>query len=982
MIITRSEFFKRVLPSTGYFCLVGLMHDKSEAAIQELYPIKEAIDGDLDARILELQNAYREVYYCCATLKTIKGRRTAKNSDGYKCFRADIDCGPAKDYGSHKRGLEGLQKFLDATGLPAPMIVNSGGGWHIYWTLDKVIDYNTWKPLADALKAATETLGFRCDPSVTAEGARILRIPGTLHQKDRENPKTVEVISLAEPMTVEEFTAAVRPYMADAPIEGMELFAGVSGLEDPLMKKLVSSSEKLFSKVLSLSLKPLEVVETTEILMESGDIKLEKNKLVRSAGCAQIAYIYRDQSEIHRDLWRAGLSIARNCSDWEEAIHIISRDDEDRYSVEGTIATAEDTVDKPQLCKTFQSLNPSLCLTCPKKGKINTPITLGLTIMQATPLDNLQEDVWHQGLAEHRSIEIPTIYPRPWFRPKTGGVAFMGPLNDSDDTDEDSAQIIYSNDIWVQKRLNDPTFGAVVQIARILPKDGLAEFTMPLAAIQKKDKCADYLGANHVAIAPGKMAALQRYLIDWVKYLEDQGRFSEARDQFGWHENNTRFLIGGREITTDGTIEYSPPCTTTEEIAPLYTAKGDLAVWRSVIDHYDTPGNEARAFTLMISFGSPIYTFFNVNSMLVHLTNSESGVGKTTVQYAVNSVWGEPKKTMLTEHDTPLSRQQRAGVMKNIIICVDELTNIDGEEASNFAFNFSEDRARHRMQSQVNAERRNNVTWCIPCISSGNNSMKDTFKAYRSSPQGELRRLIELEILKDNSLTKAQSDHMFNHLLRDNYGQAGEELMKYVVPNLADVIAEGLEEQRRFDAEASFGSQDRNYSALCASAITMGRIAKRLGLHNIDMDRVRAWAVKNIGNLAAEVTVSGAVDAEAALGHFLNEHNRNILVINDIEAPEGLPMTAFREPYGELVVRYEPKARRVYIARHKLQSWCSAQRIPFAPMWEKLQKQNSVLPDERMCLSRGTSTPGTPVWVVVLDADKIGWHIDTAPAVD
>ena len=981
MLITRSEFFKRVLPSTGYFCLVGLMHDKSGKPIQEFYPIQEAIDGAVDARILELQNAYREIYFCCATLKDAQGRRTAKNSVGYKSFRADIDCGPAKDYGSHKKGLEGLQKFLEATGLPLPMIVNSGGGWHVYWTLDKVIDYNTWKPLADALKTAMETLDFRCDPSVTAEGARILRIPGTLHQKDRENPKTVEVISLADPMTVEEFTALVRPYMPDAPIEGMELFAGVSGLEDPLMKTLVSSSEKLFSKILSVSLKPLEVVETTEVMTEEGDIKLEKNKVVRSSGCAQIAYIYKDQPDIHRDLWRAGLSIARNCSDWEEAIHIISRDDEDRYSVEGTISTAEDTLDKPQLCKTFQSLNPSLCLTCPKKGKINTPITLGLTIMHATPLDNIQEDVWHQGLGEHTSIEIPAAYPKPWFRPKTGGVAFMGPLNDSDDTDEDSAQIIYSNDIWVQKRLNDPTFGAMVQIARILPKDGIKEFTIPLAAVNKKDKCADYLGYNHVAIAPSKLGAMQRYLIDWVKYLEDQGRWSEARDQFGWHENNTRFLIGGREITTDGTVVYSPPCSTTEEIAPLYTAKGDLAVWRSVIDHYNTPGNEARAFTFMISFGSPLYTFFNVSSMIVHLTNAESGVGKTTVQYAVNSVWGEPKKTMLTEHDTPLSRQQRAGVMKNIVICVDELTNMEGGEASDFAFNFSEDRARNRMQSQVNAERRNNVTWCIPCISSGNNSMNDTFRAHRSSPQGEMRRLLELEIIKDNSLTKAQSDHMFNHLLRDNYGHAGEELMKYVVPNLEEVIKEALEEQRRFDAEASFGSSDRNYSALCASAITMGRIAKRLGLHNIDMDRIRAWAIKHVGNLAEAATVAGAVDAGAALGQFLNEHNRNILVINDIEVPEGLPSTAFREPFGELIVRYEPKARRVYIARNKIQTWCSAQRIPFAPMWAKLKEQQSVMPDERMCLSRGTSIPGTPVWVVVLDADKIGWHIDMADLV-
>lgn len=985
MTLSRSEFFKKVLPPTGNICLVGLMADESAPAIQRFYPLEDAFNGALDARITELENQGREVYFGCATYKDPRGQRTAKNALGYKCFRIDIDCGPAKPYHSQKAGLRALQKYLEEIKLPTPMLVNSGRGWHAYWTLTDTYEYNVWRPLADAFKQSLAALEFITDPAVPADGARILRIPGTHNTKDKSDPLPVEVVVDAPPITLEEFKAALEPYLPESIPKGMEMFKTLaSSSDDPLMRKVLQSSEKMFSKILTRSLKQIEVVEMVSVAVEVNgvpQIRQQKQKAIRSAGCAQIAHIYQNQEAIDYNLWRAGLSIARNCSDWETAIHIISSQDMERYSYEDTVKCAEDTYDKPQYCTTFQQINPELCVSCPLRAKITTPITLGLTLTAAEPIDNIHEQVYHQGLGGHTHIEIPNEYPRPWFRPKMGGVATYGAgSGDDNEEDGDDSRMIYENDLWVQKLLDDPNNGCSAQIARMLPKDGLKEFTIPLAIVYKKDKCAEVLGHHGVAVHPAKVTMIQKYLMDWVKLLQTREETAMAREQFGWHDNDTAFVIGTREYRNDGTMVYSPPCSTTEHIAPLYMPKGDLEVWKMMINStYGRVGNEERCYALFVAMGAPLYKFFNVNSSLLHLTNSASGVGKTTCQMAGGSVWGEPKKTMLTKSDTPLARQQRFGILNNLPAIMDELTNLPPLEASELVFTFSDDRGRNRMQSQVNAERRNHSSWNTVGISSGNNSMDDTLGALTSAAQGERYRISDLVIPRDNAMTKEQSDYYFNHLLRANYGVAGEVLLRYIVPNLDTVKEELFAEQKRFDADAGFDQQARNYSAMCASAFTMARIAKRLGVHDIDVDRVRSWVINYMKSRNQVVKEDSTEDVFAVLGEFLSENHRNMLVINDrsMLADSAMPVAPLREPYGDLIIRYEPNTRKIYIARDRLRAWCSDRRVPYTPFISRLKAQSGSAPASKMCLSRGTSIPGSPIWVECIEADAISWQLDT-----
>lgn len=980
--ITRSEFFKQVLPDTGMFCLFTLRKGESKAPKNTFYPMEAVMAGEYDAHFDELSSVGLEVYFACSSFIEGATRRFATQALAYKCLKIDIDCGDGKHYPSQKRGLEALKEFLTASGLPLPTLVNSGNGWHLYWAFESAVPYNTWKPLADALRQATLDLNLKNDASIIADGARVLRIPGTHNNKTPDDPKLVSIVHNAGEYDLDHLSSVLEPYKIKAGFTPLGFAGTAAGVDDPLMKKMLQSSEKVFSKILDLSLQMTEVTENVEVTTTDKEgvasTKTVKQKVMRCAGCAQIANLYRErgnEESVSYDLWRAGLSIAWNCTDRDTAIHVIS-EGYYKYSPEETREKAEDTDDKPQTCGRFQMLRPDLCRGCIHKNKahpITTPITLGMTIIEASPIDNIQADVWHEGLNDYTDVEIPSAYPRNWFRPKAGGIA----MRSMDEEDED--KIIYEHDLWVSSRIEDPNYGAMVEVVSILPVDGMRMFNMPQAFIAKKEKMLEVLAENHVAIHPANFSKIQAYITDWIKYWQAQSKYRVARAHFGWHDNNTKFLIGAKEIGKDGSITYSPPCSITEDIAPKYHSKGELHLWKQVIDTYDLPGNEARAFAVFASMGAPLYKLFNVNSMILHLTNAASGVGKSTALKAANSIWGHPIDTMLTQNDTALARQQRTGVLCNLPVTIDEITNLNGEEISNFTFHFSFDRGRNRMHSQTNAERKNITAWNTIAITSGNNSLYDSLKAFRSSTQGEMFRIMELQVPKDETKTKVEADYLFNVLLIENYGLAGIELMKYIVANEEAVAKLARKNQLEFDAKVGWTEgKERNYSALCASAFTAAEIAYNLGLHSIDVQRIKAWAIKSLGKVAETVTTTGSNDGFDVLGQFFNEHIRNVLTVNDYSGsdnPMKLP-TAVQAPQGELLIRYEPNTRRIFIAKQKLQGWCSAQRVPYAPFWKDLMDKGIAAGEARLCLSQGTAIPGSTIWAVQLNADAMEWNVD------
>ena len=304
--------------------------------------------------------------------------------------------------------------------------------------------------------------------------------------------------------------------------------------------------------------------------------------------------------------------------------------------------------------------------------------------------------------------------------------------------------------------------------------------------------------------------------------------------------------------------------------------------------------------------------FTNLKGVQIHLTDDGSGTGKTTIEMMINSIFGHPDETMLLEQDKFKSKMHRMGTIQNMPACIDEITNMPNEEVSNLAYIGTQGRGRNRMMSQSNSERINNTTWALILWTSGNRSVHDVLYSMKTFPEGELMRVVEINIPRDNSMSKEETDELWG-MMFDNYGVAGEKYMDYVVAH-QDEIKEMIKQiQAKFDQDAGLTQRERFYSALAAVAIAGGRISKRLGLHDIELAGVYQWAVDYFKATKNNIKPQGASPLDQ-LGIYLNEHNQNLLVINsEVDSRTHIEQAPLQMPHRELLTRYEPEIGRAHV---------------------------------------------------------------------
>jgi hypothetical protein len=174
---TAVAFLRAVLPETGFYGITTLAKRQP--------PHREVARTSRD-----ISNRGHDVYFTVGSFRAARGKQDISNIDRLKCLRVDVDCGKDECATLEEAGFA-LDEFCNKARLPTPWLVFSGRGLHCYWPLQKEITTKEWLPYARGLKAACECFGFKADPVVTADCARILRCPGTSNWKDPNRPLPV-----------------------------------------------------------------------------------------------------------------------------------------------------------------------------------------------------------------------------------------------------------------------------------------------------------------------------------------------------------------------------------------------------------------------------------------------------------------------------------------------------------------------------------------------------------------------------------------------------------------------------------------------------------------------------------------------------------------------------------------------------------------------------------------------------------------------
>ncbi len=924
-----NEFLSAVLGGDGYICVFGANPEKKRI-IQKLYSTVEAAS----ATAANLMNEGFDAYFGLATYTTDQSRR-ADNAKGLKSFFLDIDCGPHKTEqegypGGQTDGIVALKQFCRSTRLPRPTLVNSGRGVHVYWILEEAVTPEEWLPVAEGLKALCVTHGLKADPAVTSDIARVLRLPGTLNFKDNP-PRTVSLLGDIAPSvsfdTFKDIVGAVskRPQLSTA------------ASDDDISASILGNYRNVFKTIM---------------------MKTEAGR-----GCAQLKFIIDEQETMPEPMWRGGLSIAKFCVDAEEAAYEISGR-HPNYTVEETNHKLAQ-IKGPYTCETFENLNPgSLCGDCPNRNKIKSPIVLGREVLEAAEEDNVVEDTPESMPAAGKQTYVIPKYPAPFFRGVNGGV-----YKRTKDRQGDPVEIpIYHNDLYVIRRLTDPELGESIVIRLHLPKDGVREFTIPLASVLSKDEFRKHMAMNGVAVI--RMDELMSYTTAWVNKLQAEAGADIARRQFGWVDDNMgAFVVGTREIHADR-IEPNPPSSSTVRMFPALQSKGTLEEWIKMAEFYNRPGMEMHQYVIGLSFGSPLVAFSADGSALFHMHSKDPGIGKTTAMRVGNSIWGDPEDMMCQERDTFNSKMNRAEVYKNIFLSIDELTNVSPKDASDFLYQLTGGKQRNRLGIGGNVERYRGDPWKMNATSTGNTSLISRVTMYKAMPKAESVRVLEHHAVAYNFGDKAITDE-FNRDLMGNYGVACVPYMQYCIRKRDEVRDLFFSVQGRIDKAAGLVQPHRFWSVQAASALAGLLVAKQLKLINYDLTALFKWVIALLDANKAGYIASND-DAESILTSFLAENYNNILRIkstDDARNTEASDVFIVPDstPRFQLVARYEYDVKRLYLMPKPLREWCNKLQLSYHDLVSNLKTGSTRGVIKKIRMGKGTRMNLPPIDALMLD---------------
>jgi hypothetical protein len=905
------DLLNNVLPEQGWYAVVGI---KGTVTKQKFVETRE----EVDALAKELADNNNNVFFGCAKYATNKSR-TKDNVLALKSVWLDVDCGEGKPYIDQAAGLNALREFINLVGLPAPIIVNSGRGLHAYWAFTEDVTRQQWEPVAARLKELCSTHKFMVDHAVM-EASRILRIPSTFNFK-QDPPLLVEVMEAGEPVEFKSFKSIIG------------------------VKKLSSIFDSAAPKF-----------EPNEITLAAmgNTVQRFKNIMIRGEdGCQQLNYAFLNQEETPEPLWWSSLTVANQCIDREKAIHMMSNKHPD-YDPIATERKANQGGDNagPHKCETFEKHNPGGCDGCKWKGKIPGPIALSKEIVEAE--EDTNDDEFF-----HTTITIPK-YPPPYKRGANGGI-YLPPTSD-----EAEPVCVYEHDLYVVKRMKDPELGEVALLRLHLPHDGIEEFVVPLSVIVVKDDLRKVLAKNGVAGTVSQMNHLASYVNTFVKTLQYSKKREIMRTQFGWAENNTKFILGDIEISKDG-IFGSPPSTATKAIAAHIHKAGDFSKWKEVFNMYTRPGLEGNAFAALTAFGAPLFKFTQLKGAIINIMFSKGGSGKSTALFMCNSVYGHPEALGSMWKDTTNAKMQRLGVMNNLPFTSDEITNISAEDFSDLAYSMSQGRGKDRMKGASNELRENTTTWQTISLTSANASFYEKLSNAKEGANAEMLRLFEYEIAPSNAISVEEGKRMFDHQLRENYGHAGETYIQYLVNNLQMVMSYLMDVQSKLDRDLSLTAPERFWSAVAACNIAGGVIAKRLDLHDYDMKAIYAFACKTIRGMRNEIKPP-VDDVSSILGDFINRHMQNILVVkadtDNRTAKASLPSL---EPRGQLLIRYEPDTKHLYVVTREFRADCIERQINYKNTLAELKQRGFFKEPVNKRMSKGMKVTSPAVNTLMFD---------------
>lgn len=865
-------FLKLLLPRTGPYCIFFIKKDPTHKGGHRWFDTQEDM-----AEFISSSPADKNIYFALANF-TERKRRT-ETVQAYKTLYLDIDCGVNKagvmrDYETQADGLQALATFCKKLRLPRPLLVDSGWGIHAYWPLAEEIDLAQWKSYQNILKYLAVKLGLKIDVHAINKATQVSRPIHTYNVRDTEH-RLVRILG-----------EYVPPY------------------DIRLLTLLQERASEYNYKPEHVSTSRALMRVEKDVFALHQDFPPAKAEVIENE-CGQVEYAIRHPNDISYDHWFRIVGLAKFCEHPEETAKHWSHGYA-TYDPDETIAKLDSWNSGPPLCATLQSSGPkNICEVCPHNTHVKTPVQIAFNV------ETVEDE---SGVTLHN-----------YRRTRKDGIVKVLP--------DDSLEFVSPYDVTITEIFWDD----VQSIEHVtLEWHGLnaRDTTVRQAVLPWYTLAPGYNGLvetfNKLGITTvrGKVEALElaRYLSEFKREMERLRMRPTFYDSLGWKQEHTQFVLGESlfrlqdgEVVTD---KVSHNKNMHNDILEGVKPRGSLEEWRKLSKYFNHPDLRAHAFVFLCGFGAPLLELTGYNGVMLNMVG-KSGTGKTTVGSTVLSIMGNPRLLQIKANATLYSIYRYFASINNLSGYLDEVTNMRPEILSELCYNLSSGEERKRLNPDGTPKP--SKRWSTIAISSSNNSIADKLLLYRTSPEAELLRLFEIQVPSSPAFTSGGYGVEINKIIKDNYGVAGPEFCKFILKNkdrICEVISKA-EQWFKVKYNFTFLGQERFWLQLFMCADLGGRIAKQLGLLDIDVKACIEHALIQLSLHRANVDTSMTSAVDVITQYTLEFYNNiNVVQLN----PAGTVYTSIREARGQLhglIEIHADNTKYLFIDSKTFHRWCT-----------------------------------------------------------
>lgn len=443
-------------------------------------------------------------------------------------------------------------------------------------------------------------------------------------------------------------------------------------------------------------------------------------------------------------------------------------------------------------------------------------------------------------------------------------------------------------------------------------------------------------------------------------------------EQYGWKDNNTKFLFGDTLYTAEGREQVSGSRelrTRAQWVgpAPGYT----LADWQVRANALFASGCEPQAVAVLAGFAAPLMKFLSdEGGVIIAFITPESAKGKTTALIGMTSPWGRKKGLEIKKEFSTIVHGLTLSSIGNLPLIFDEMRARDPKALRDWVKMFTE--GGDKVRASRDGHLKHTMTeWQTIVATADNHSLVELLAMTESEvDEPATLRVIELPCYIPKDAKDRFGDKLKSELDAMS-GYAGEAYLDWLVqPANLDWTKKKLEEAYHAVYKSTgWDERHRFWVRGIATIAVAGLIVRDLGIINFEVSRIVKWLINECQERIYPKTENDRInDAINVLAEFIDSHISERLSVDGPFRPQRRNVITHRPLGHNVSIRYEAEGRQFIISKSSLRAWCLKEGHHFLRMLKYLTELG-VITDKhaRLTLTAGTDIDSPQKWCIVLD---------------